>query len=86
MTHTVVMDDWPLDDDRRVVIALIHHEGRWRVDARIWFHADDGSIRPGKGLALPIRHLERLAAAIDKARCGAVARDLIPPPRAEDSE
>jgi len=84
MTHTAVMDEWPLDDDRRVVIALILFQGRWRVEGRIWFRADDGSIRPGRGLALGVKHLERLAAAIEKTRRGAVARDLIPPPRGED--
>jgi hypothetical protein len=83
MTHTAVIDEWPIDDDRRVVIALIHHEGRWRVDGRIWMRAEDGSIHPGKGLALAVKHLERLAGALEKARRGAVARDLIPPPRAE---
>ena len=86
MTHSVVMDQWPLDDNRRVEIALILFEDRWRVDCRIWFRADDGSMCPGRGLALGIKHLERLAAAIEKVRRGAVARDLIPPPRAEGDQ
>jgi hypothetical protein len=86
MTHTAVMDEWQLDDNRRVVVALIYFDGRWRVEGRTWFRADDGSIRPGGGLVLGIQHLERLAAAIAKARRGAVARDLIPAGGAEDDQ
>ena len=85
MTHTIAMDRWWLDDDRYVVIALIHFEGRWRLDARIWFRTEDGSFRAGKGLALSVKHLERLAAAIEKSYRGAVARDLIAP-RAEGDQ
>jgi hypothetical protein len=77
MTHSAVMDEWQLDDDRRMIVALINHEGRWRVDARIWFRAEDGSFTPGRGLALSVRHLERLTRAIEKTRRGAVGRFLI---------
>jgi hypothetical protein len=81
MTHTAVMDEWLIDDNHMVVVALVRHEGRWRVDARVWFRADvDGAFHPGKGLALGIKHLERLAAAIEKTHRGAVARFLIDPP------
>jgi hypothetical protein len=79
MAYTAVMDESSLDDDRTVIVALIDHEGRWRVDARVWFRAEDGIPRPGKGLALGVRHVERLAAAIEKARRGAAARFLIKP-------
>jgi hypothetical protein len=74
------MDEWLLDDDHTCVVALVEQQGRWRIDARIWFRAENGSLRPGKGLALGIRHLERLAAAIEKAHRGAVGRLLISPP------
>jgi hypothetical protein len=56
------------------------------ISLRRTFRAEDGSIRPGRGLALSVRHLERLTATVEKARRGAVARDLIPPSWAEDRE
>jgi hypothetical protein len=74
------MDEWMLDDDHQCVVALVEYGGRWRIDARIWFRAEDGMLRPGKGLALGIVHTERLAGAVEKARRGAVARFLIAPP------
>jgi hypothetical protein len=77
MAHTAVMDEWPLDDDRTIIVALIEHEGRWRVDARFWLRAADGQLYPDKGLAVGVRHIERLADAIEKARRGAAARFLI---------
>jgi len=83
MTHTTVMDEWLIDDDHQVVVSLVRHEGRWRVDARVWFRDEDGAFRPGKGLTLGIRHLERLARAIEKTHRGAVARFLIDPPSSE---
>jgi hypothetical protein len=85
MTHTAIMDQWAIDDDHEIIVALISHEGRWRVDARIWFRSgnDDKTLRPGKGLALGIKHLTRLAAAIEKTRRGAISRFLITPPSSD---
>jgi hypothetical protein len=34
---------------------------------RTWFEADDGTMRPGKGVNLPIRHGAEIAAAISQA-------------------
>jgi hypothetical protein len=78
LTHSIVMDEWQLDDQHDIVVALINYEGRWRVDARVWLR-EDGALRPGKGLALGVKHLERLADAIEKTRRGAAARFLIKP-------
>jgi hypothetical protein len=86
VTHTVIMDGWPLDDDRLVVIALIHHEGRWRVDSRVWIRSEEGSFKPGKGLSLGVRHLPRLAAAIEKSHRGAIARFLVEPAQSTEAD
>jgi hypothetical protein len=87
VTHTTIMDERPIDDHRKVVVALIRHDGRWRVDARVWFrNGEDGAFDPGKGLALGIRRLERLAAAVEKTHRGAVARFLIDPPSRGDQQ
>lgn len=86
MAHSVVMDEWQLDEEHDIVVALINHEGRWRVDARVWFRDEDGALRPGKGLALGIKHVERLADAIEKTRRGAVARFLVRPKESAGAE
>lgn len=84
MTHTAVMDQWAIDDDHEIIVALINYKGRWRVDARIWFRSeDDKMLYAGKGLALDIKHLSRLAAAVEKTRRGAISRFLISPPSSD---
>jgi hypothetical protein len=86
VTHTAIMDEWRLDDDRLLVIALIHYEGRWRVDARVWIRSEDGSFKPGRGLSLGVWHLPRLAAAIEKSYRGAIARFLVEPARSTEAD
>jgi hypothetical protein len=87
MTYAAIMDEWWVDDDHQLVVGLVDHAGRWRVDVRIWFRAEDGSMHAGRnGLALGVRHLERLTAAIEKAHRGAVARFLTTPPQPTESE
>jgi len=80
LVPTTIIDEWKLDDGNCVVVALVNYKSRWRVDARIWLpDVEGGTLVPGKGLALPVKHLDRLAIAIEKARRGAVARYLIKP-------
>jgi Transcriptional Coactivator p15 (PC4) len=82
MTYAAIMDEWWLDDDRQLTVGLVDHAGRWRVDVRVWFRAEDGSKHAGRnGIGLSVRHLERL-----KAHRGAVTRFLIPPPQPTESE
>jgi len=83
MTHRITIDEWWLDDDHQLVVELVEYTGRWRFDTRVWFREEDGSMRAGRnGLALGVRHLERLTAATEKAYRGAVGRFLIAPARA----
>jgi hypothetical protein len=78
MTHAAIMEEWWFDDDRQLVIALFEFKSHWRIDIRVWERAEDGSIHASRnGMALGVRHLERLASAIEKSYHGAVARDLI---------
>ena len=88
MRHTIDIDEWPLDRERHIWIRvrLVLYEGRWRIDVRIWSIGDDGTERPGKALALGVRHLERLKNAVTKAYVGAVARDLIERPAIPEPE
>ena len=84
--YTATIDQWWIDRERIVIVSLIEFAGRWRFDGRVWFLNDQGVLCPGRGLALQIQHLPRLAAAVDKACRGAIARDLIKPPQAIDED
>jgi hypothetical protein len=86
MGHIASIDEWPLDKDRKLVVALVEYEGRWRFDARIYFRDDAGVMQPGKGLGLPLNHLKHFAEATAKALRGATARDLIRTPQHDNSE
>jgi hypothetical protein len=87
MSYSAIMDEWWLDDDHQLTVSLVEHAGRWRIDIRVLFRAEDGSMQAGRnGLALGIRHLERLAAAVKKAHRGAVTRFLITSAQPTESE
>jgi hypothetical protein len=64
-----------------VRVSLREYEGVAIVDARRFYTAKDGVLRPrSKGLAIAIRRLPELAAAITKALSKARELGLIPPP------
>jgi hypothetical protein len=77
VAHVAQIDEWPLGRDTKLVVSIIEYEGRWRYDARIYFRDESGVMQPGKGLGLPLKHLERFADATAKALRGAAARDLV---------
>jgi hypothetical protein len=81
VNHVIVIDEWPIDDDQRVAVAIICFNGRWRIDVRRWIRLEDGSEYAGKGIGLPLQYLARLHDAMAKAHAGAVARDLMPSSR-----
>ena len=56
-----------------VRLVLNTFQGRNVFDLRTWFTLD-GQLKPGKGFAMEVRHLPRLAAEIAKAE--AKAREL----------
>ena len=77
--HEVVIAEWWLDTDRKIVISLNQYVGGdWCFVSVIWSRTDDGTLNPDRSFWVRVEHVERLAAAVEKARCGAVARDLIP--------
>jgi hypothetical protein len=48
-------------------VALDRYNGQHTINARVWFHGDDG-LRPSKaGLTLSLKHLPKLADALAKA-------------------
>jgi hypothetical protein len=75
-----IIAEWPLNRRERLRVVLERYNGAWLVNIRKWFEADDGSIRPGRhGIALGVKHLPQLAAAVAQALASAVACGLVPP-------
>lgn len=76
-TAPTIIAEWPKNDRENVRVALDEFNGYSTVNARLWFRAADGEMRPGKGLAIGIRHLPALAVALNEALAVAIERGLI---------
>ncbi|MBN9454285.1 MAG: transcriptional coactivator p15/PC4 family protein [Bosea sp.] len=75
----IIVAEWPKNERETVRVALDEFNGHPVVNARLWFRADDGSMRPGKaGLAIGVRHLPALAKALNQALAIATAQGLLP--------
>ena len=59
---------WKNRRGESIRVGLSTYEGRNLTDIRTWFPGDDGQLKPGKGFAVEIRHLPRLAAADRQSR------------------
>jgi hypothetical protein len=68
-----VAEWWRNRRGESVRLVLNTFQGRNVFDLRTWYTAD-GHLKPGKGFAVEVRHLPRLAAEIAKAE--ARAREL----------
>ena len=68
---------WKNRKGEAIVVRLSPYEGHILIDQRAWFTAQDGTLKPGKGLACSVRHLPDLAAALNKAVTEARARGLL---------
>jgi hypothetical protein len=68
-----VAEWWKNRRGESVRLVLNTFQGRNVFDLRTWYTAD-GHLKPGKGFAVEVRHLPRLAAEIAKAE--AKAREL----------
>ena len=65
--QVILVAEWPLNRRERARITIDRFNGTWLFNARKWFEAEDGSIRPGKGIALGLKHLAKLADATSEA-------------------
>ena len=68
---------WKNRRGEAIVVRLSSYEGHILIDQQSWFTAQDGSLKPGKGLACSVRHLPELTAALNKALKEARARGLL---------
>jgi hypothetical protein len=67
---------WRNRSGASIRIRLSTFEGHNLIDIRTW-HSADGKLVPGKGLAVGVKHLPRLAAALAKAVAKATELGLI---------
>ena len=68
---------WRDRSGRAIVTRLTAFKTHSLVDIRTWFTADDGTMRPAKGLTCSVRLLPELAKAIAKATTKAHELGLI---------
>lgn len=69
MTHfPIIIAEWDRNGREVVRVALDSYQGRTTINARVWFHDGDGSLKPTKtGITLAVKHLPALAEALANA-------------------
>lgn len=72
-----IVAEWPINRHDTVRLSIEQFKGVWLVNLRKWFEAEDSELRPGKGIALSVRHLPQLAEAVAKALSIARERGLM---------
>jgi hypothetical protein len=78
-SDSVIVAEWPLNKAETARVAIERYKGVWLINIRKWYEGDDGELRPGKGIALGVKHLPRLAESINKSLIIARERGLIAP-------
>jgi hypothetical protein len=68
---------WKHRRDEAVFVWLSEYEGHRLIDARTWFTAPEGSLKPGRGPVCAVRHLP--PAAVNKALSKARELGLVDP-------
>lgn len=66
-TMPIIVALWAKNGRDTLQIRIDRYQGNTVVDLRNWYPADDGSLKPGKGLTIGIKHLPALAAGIAAA-------------------
>jgi hypothetical protein len=73
-----IIAEWPLNSREHLRVSIEKFNGFDLINIRKWFKAEDGELRPGRhGIAVQVKHLPHLAAALTKALALATERDLI---------
>lgn len=76
--EAIVIADWPIKRGETARVSIENYKGTWLISLRKWFEAEDGQMRPGKGMSLSVKHLPRVAEAMGIALATARERGLIP--------
>jgi hypothetical protein len=75
----ILIAEWPIKRGEIVRVTLKDYKGTRLIDIRKFFEREDGDFSPtSKGIALNIKHLNRLSAAIKEASAVAYQRGLMP--------
>jgi hypothetical protein len=73
-----IIAEWILSRHERVRVSIERYKGAWLINVRKWFAAESGELRPSRhGIALGVKNLPRLAAALTEAAAAARRRELI---------
>jgi hypothetical protein len=83
---SLIVAEWPLNKRETARVSIEFFRGTWLINARKWFEGEDGELRPGKGIALSVKHLPRLAEAIDRSLVISRERGLIAPEQEGDGQ
>lgn len=82
--RAVTVAEWPTKRGEILRVGIEQYKSSWLFNVRRWFEADDGEMRPGKGLAISVKHLPRLAEATTKALAIARQRGFLAPEERAD--
>ena len=79
MSEPVIIAQWELNSRKSLRVELHEYRGTPLIGIRKWFAASGDAMAPGKhGINLSLKHLPRLAAAVNDALSKARADGLIP--------
>jgi len=85
MSEPVIVAQWELNRRESVRVEIHEFKGTPLICIRKWFAAADDTMAPGKqGINLSLKHLPRLAAAVNDALSTAREEGLITPDDGRD--
>jgi Transcriptional Coactivator p15 (PC4) len=68
MSEPVIIAQWELNSRESLRVEIHEYRGTQLIGIRKWFAAENGVMAPGKhGINLSLKHLPRLAAAVNDA-------------------
>jgi hypothetical protein len=85
MSEPTIIAQWELNSRESLRVELHEFKGTQLIGIRKWFAAANDAMAPGKhGINLSLKHLPRLAAAVNDALSKARAEGLITDDGAEE--
>jgi hypothetical protein len=76
----IIIAEWPIKRGEIARVSIDFYKGTWLI-VRKWFEVAQGEMRPGKGIAMGVKNLPQMAAAVEEALALARQRGLIPADR-----
>jgi hypothetical protein len=64
----IIIAEWPKNGRENIRVSLGKFQSNHTIDLRLWYSAEDGTMRPGnKGITVSVKHLPQLANALAEA-------------------